>query len=360
MVDNRTEQWLRPAVSNMSAYVVADAKGMVKLDAMENPYCLPDALRDEWAESLRSIDINRYPDPAANALKESMRANLALPDESGLILGNGSDEIIQMLALALGGEGRAFMSVEPAFVMYRMIALMNGLQYISVDLRAEDFSIDMPATLSMIEAKQPAVVFVANPNNPTGNIHTLDELREIASVTPGVLVIDEAYAPFTDMTALPLLKEFSHVLIMRTVSKMGMAGLRLGYLLGDRKWIDELDKVRLPYNINVLSQHATQFALSHHELFDQQAEQIRADRQLMAESLTAMPLVKVWPSEANFLLFRVPVGMGSNIHDSLKQQGVLIKTLSGGHPNLQDCLRVTVGTPEENQCFLSALQRSLQ
>jgi histidinol-phosphate aminotransferase len=252
------------------------------------------------------------------------------------------------------------MSVEPAFVMYRMIALMNGLQYISVDLRAEDFSIDMPATLSMIEAKQPAVVFVANPNNPTGNVHTLDELREIASVTPGVLVIDEAYAPFTDVTALPLLKEYSHVLIMRTVSKMGMAGLRLGYLLGDRKWIDELDKVRLPYNINVLSQHAAEFALSHHELFDQQAEYIRADRQLMTDSLKAMPLIKIWPSEANFLLFRVPAGMGSNVHASLKQQGVLIKSLSGGHLNLQDCLRVTVGTHEENQRFLSALQASLQ
>jgi len=360
MASDRISRWLRPAVSKMSAYAVADAEGMVKLDAMENPYCLPEALRDKWAESLRTIDINRYPDPAANALKQSMRANLALPDDTGLILGNGSDEIIQMLALALGGEGRAFMSVEPAFVMYRMIAQMNGLKYISTDLRTDDFSIDMPSTLSMIEMQQPAVVFIANPNNPTGNIHTLEELREIARVTPGLLIIDEAYAPFTDRTSLPLLQEFSHVLIMRTVSKMGLAGLRLGYLLGDRRWIDELDKVRLPYNINVLSQRAAQFALNHHKLFDQQAEQVRADRQSMIESLGVLPQVEVWPSEANFLLFRVPAGMGPGVHRSLKQQQVLIKSLSGGHVHLQDCLRVTVGTPEENQRFLSALQTSLR
>jgi len=292
MADDRISRWLRPAVSNMSAYAVADATGMVKLDAMENPYCLPEVLRDEWVASLRSVDINRYPDPTANELKKTMYHHLALPDQAGLILGNGSDEIIQMLALAFGGEGRAFMSLEPAFVMYRMIAQMNGLQYINIDLRAEDFSIDMPNTLAMIEAQQPAVVFVANPNNPTGNIHTLDELREIARVAPGILVIDEAYVPFTETTALPLLQEFSHVLIMRTISKMGMAGLRLGYLLGDEKWVGELDKVRLPYNINVLSQHAARFALQHHELFDQQAEQIRLDRQLMFESLATMPSVE--------------------------------------------------------------------
>ena len=161
------------------------------------------------------------------------------------------------------------------------------------------------------------------------------------------------------LARLPLLDEFAHVLIMRTVSKMGLAGLRLGYLLGDSRWIDELDKVRLPYNINVLSQQAAQFALMHHAVFDQQAGNICTDRQIMFESLKNMPQIDVWPSEANFLLFRVPAGSGVSVYEALKQQGVLIKSLSGGHSHLQDCLRVTIGTPAENQQFMAALKIAL-
>lgn len=344
----------------MSAYRVADASGMIKLDAMENPYRLPETLKDEWAMALRDAEINRYPDPTANVLKEAMYSHLDLPTGSDLILGNGSDEIIQILAMALGGNNRAFMSLEPAFVMYRMIAQMNGLQYVSVDLREDDFALDMEQTLTAIETHQPAVVFIANPNNPTGNIHTLEQLREIAEVVPGVLVIDEAYAPFTDTTALPLLKAYSHVMVMRTVSKMGLAGLRLGYLLGEKQWVSELDKVRLPYNINILSQHAARFALLHHEVFEEQARQIRHDREAMYQALKEIPTIQVWPSEANFLLFRVNTGTSESIHSELKAQGVLIKLLSGGHPALQDCLRVTIGTAEENQQFLTALKSVLQ
>jgi histidinol-phosphate aminotransferase len=246
--------------------------------------------------------------------------------------------------------------MDPAFVMYRMIAVMNGMQYLTADLQEQDFSIDMNTTLGMIREQQPAVVFVANPNNPTGNVHSLDELRQIAEAAPGVLVIDEAYAPFTDMTAIPLLQEYSHVLIMRTVSKMGLAGLRLGYLVGEQEWIQQLDKVRLPYNINVLTQQAACFALEHYDVFTHQAGRIRADRQQLFESLQAMPDIRVWPSEANFLLFRGPKDSGARIYGALKENGVLIKSLSGGHPYLQDCLRVTVGTPEENQQFLTALK----
>ena len=359
MQDDRISQWLRPAVTQMSAYSVADATGKIKLDAMENPYTLPDDLRAEWAAQLQRLDVNRYPDPGARALKSIMREQLSLPGEYGLVLGNGSDEIIQMLALALGGEGRAFMSVEPAFVMYRLIAMMNGLDYISVDLGATDFSLDMDATLSMIASRQPAVVFVANPNNPTGNIHQLDALRQIADAVPGILVIDEAYEPFTDITALPLLQEYDHVMIMRTLSKMGLAGLRLGYLVGHPGWTEQLEKVRLPYNINVMTQHAARFALRHLPVFQDQARQIRTDRQAMLAALDAMQNIDVWPSEANFLLFRVPAGRGRDIFDRLNQQGVLIKSLAGGHHHLQDCLRVTIGNHEENKRFIAALEVAL-
>jgi histidinol-phosphate aminotransferase len=337
MTAGRIRKWLRPAVADMAAYKVADASGMVKLDAMENPYGLPLELRAAWADRLQQISVK----------------------ESGLILGNGSDEIIQMLAIALGGEDRAMMSLEPAFVMYQLIARMNGLRYISIDLQQDDFSIDLPATLKVIEAQQPAVVFVANPNNPTGNIHELDVLRKLAEAVPGLLVVDEAYEPFTDMTALPLLAEYEHVMVMRTVSKMGLAGLRLGYLLGHNAWIDQLEKVRLPYNINVLSQHATTFALEHLDIFEEQAMRIRADRQKVFAALQAMPALQVWHSEANFILFRAPQGQGTVLYEQLKQHRVLIKSLSGGHPYLEDCLRVTIGSGEENQQFLETLQHLL-
>jgi histidinol-phosphate aminotransferase len=356
---DRIAQWLRPAVANMTAYAVADASGMVKLDAMENPYELPVELRTEWAEQLKQIAVNRYPDPGARKLKLIMREQLSLPAESGMILGNGSDEIIQMLALALGGEGRLFMSLEPAFVMYRLIALMNGLQYTSVDLRKKDFSIDMAATLELIQQQQPAVVFVANPNNPTGNIHNLDELRQIAQAVPGLMVVDEAYEPFTDVTALPLMEEFDHVMVMRTVSKMGLAGLRLGYLLGSQAWIEQLEKVRLPYNINILSQHAAIFALEHIQTFKDQASRIRSDRQKMFTILETMSSIQVWPSESNFILLRVPEGQGSNVYEQLKQRGILVKLLDGAHPHLRDCLRITVGSVAENERFLEDLRELL-
>jgi histidinol-phosphate aminotransferase len=327
MTAGRIRKWLRPAVADMAAYKVADASGMVKLDAMENPYGLPLELRAAWADRLQQISVNRYPDPAATDLKRALREQLDLPTES--------------------------------FVMYQLIARMNGLRYISIDLQQDDFSIDLPATLKVIEAQQPAVVFVANPNNPTGNIHELDVLRKLAEAVPGLLVVDEAYEPFTDMTALPLLAEYEHVMVMRTVSKMGLAGLRLGYLLGHNAWIDQLEKVRLPYNINVLSQHATTFALEHLDIFEEQAMRIRADRQKVFAALQAMPALQVWHSEANFILFRAPQGQGTVLYEQLKQHRVLIKSLSGGHPYLEDCLRVTIGSGEENQQFLETLQHLL-
>jgi histidinol-phosphate aminotransferase len=356
MPKDRIEHWLRPAVADLSAYAVADASGMIKLDAMENPYSLPAELRPAWAESLQKVAVNRYPDPGAVKLKSMMREQLCLPPQSGIVLGNGSDEIIQMLALALGGAGKSFLSFEPAFVMYRLIALMNGLDYVSLDLQQDDFSIDLPKAVEFIKQRQPAVVFIANPNNPTGNTHDLDTLRQIAEVSPGIMVVDEAYEPFTDITALALLDEFDHVMVMRTVSKMGLAGLRLGYLLADQRWTEQLEKVRLPYNVNVLSQQAAIFALEHIEVFKDQAAQIRVDRQKMYNALKDMSSLEVWPSEANFILFRVPPGQGKSIHQGLKRQRILLKSLDGGHPGLHDCLRVTVGTAEENQKFIAAMR----
>ena len=352
----RVAEWVRPEIRALSAYHVPDASGLIKLDAMENPYAWPDALRAEWAELARSLDVNRYPHPQAPALKERLREAMGIPAGAEVLLGNGSDEIIQMIALALAGPGRTVLTVEPGFVMYRMIAVFAGMKYRGVPLRANDFALDLPALRDAIARHRPAVIFIAQPNNPTGNLFDEDALVEIIEAAPGLVVIDEAYAPFTAASLLPRVGEWPNLLVMRTVSKMGLAGLRLGYLAGPPAWLHEVDKVRLPYNINVLTQRAAELALRHKAVLDAQTEAIRAERSRLHEALAGIAGVQPFPSEANFILLRVRAGRARAVFDGLRGRGVLVKNLDGAHPLLVDCLRVTVGTPDENAAFVAALR----
>jgi histidinol-phosphate aminotransferase len=352
----RVAEWVRPEIRALSAYHVPDASGLIKLDAMENPYAWPDGLRTEWAELTRTLDVNRYPHPQAPALKEQLRVAMGVPEGAELLLGNGSDEIIQMIALALAGPDRTVLTVEPGFVMYRMIAVFAGMRYCGVPLRPDDFALDLPALLEAIARHRPAVVFIAQPNNPTGNRFDETALVEVIEAAPGLVVIDEAYAPFTDATLLPRVGEWPNLAVMRTVSKMGLAGLRLGYLAGPAAWLNEFDKVRLPYNINVLTQRAAELALRHKPVLDAQTEAIRAERGRLHAALAAIDGVTPYPSEANFILLRVPAGRARAIFEGLRARGVLVKSLDGAHPLLADCLRVTVGTPDENAAFVAALR----
>lgn len=357
---NRVKSWIRPQIQAIKAYPVADATGLIKLDAMENPYGWPEAMQAEWATLLRGIQVNRYPDPQARTLVAELRKGMDIPADMGVLLGNGSDEIIQMLMLSVGGtQGTAVLSVEPSFVMYAMIARFCGLGYIGVPLKADDFSLDLPALLAAIKQHQPALIFLAWPNNPTGNLFAEDQVIQIIRAAPGLVVIDEAYGPFTDSSFLNRLGDFDNLLVMRTLSKMGLAGLRLGYLVGHPAWIEQIDKVRMPYNINVLSQVTAEFALRHKAIFDQQAAEIRAERGHMMEQLTRLPGIRVFPSEANFILIRVAEGQAQSIFNAMKEQGVLIKCLDGSHALLKDCLRLTIGTAEENQLCLKALEACL-
>jgi histidinol-phosphate aminotransferase len=352
---DRVAEWVRPEIRALSAYHVPDASGLIKLDAMENPYAWPDVLRSEWAELAGTLDVNRYPHPQAPALKERLRVAMGVPEGAELLLGNGSDEIIQMIALALAGHDRTVLTVEPGFVMYRMIAVFAGMRYCGVPLRAHDFALDVPALREAIDRHRPAVVFIAQPNNPTGNRFDEAALVEVIEAAPGLVVIDEAYAPFTDASLLPRVGEWPNLLVMRTVSKMGLAGLRLGYLAGPAAWLAELDKVRLPYNINVLTQRAAELALRHKTVLDAQTEAIRAERGRLHAALAAIGGVMPFPSEANFILLRVPAGRAKAIFEDLRARGILVKNLDGAHPLLADCLRVTVGTPDENAAFVAAL-----
>lgn len=349
------EHWVRPEIRALSAYHVPDAAGLIKLDAMENPYTWPDALRDEWAALLRDIDVNRYPDPHASGLMPRLREAMGVPPGMGVLLGNGSDEIIQMIAMALAGPDRTLLSVEPGFVMYKMIAGFCGMKYVGVPLRGDDFGLDLPALLQAMAETEPAVVFLAYPNNPTGNLFQRDALLQVIEAAPGLVVIDEAYAPFTDASFMGELGGYDNLVVMRTVSKMGLAGLRLGLLAGPTPWLEQFDKVRLPYNINVLTQASAEFALRHQAVFDAQTKAIRNERARLSEALAALPGLGVYPSDANFILVRVPAGRAGELFDGLKAGGVLVKKLDGGHPLLVDTLRLTVGTAEENDALLGAL-----
>ncbi len=280
---------------------------------------------------------------------------MGIPDEMSLLLGNGSDELIQIIIQAIAGPNRTVLSVEPSFVMYRMIATFCGCRYCGVPLRAADFSLDLTALLEAIEREEPAVIFLAYPNNPTGNLFDEAALLRIIQAAPGLVVIDEAYAPFTDASFLQRLGSFDNLVVMRTLSKMGLAGLRLGYLSGPAAWLNEFDKLRLPYNINSLSQLTARFILKHRQILDQQTQQIRADRATLFNALEACPSLTPYPSEANFILVRTPEGQAPSLFDGLKARGVLIKKLDGSHPLLADCLRITVGTAEENRRCLVGL-----
>jgi histidinol-phosphate aminotransferase len=348
----------RQEVLALSAYKVADAKGLIKLDAMENPYTWPDDIKASWLEALKDCPLNRYPDPEAKALAATLRRLNQLPDRSELLLGNGSDEIIQLLLMALPPDA-SVMAPDPGFVMYKQLSHCLGLSYHGIPLLADSFDLDVPAMLATIEAHQPSVIFLAYPNNPTGNLFSEDAMLTVIKAAKGLVIIDEAYAPFADASFIDRLDQFDNLLVMRTVSKLGLAGLRLGYIAGSRAIIEQLNKIRLPYNINSLTQISADFALSNKSLFDSQTRQIRAERAVVLEQLSNMDGITAYPSAANFILFRTPKNQANSIFASLKEQGILIKNLAPQGGLLSDCLRVTIGTPEENRAFLAALRTGL-
>jgi histidinol-phosphate aminotransferase len=346
---------VRPEIRALHAYHVPEAAGLIKLDAMENPYPWPAEIREEWHRLLGAAEINRYPHPQAPMVQAALREAMGIPADMGLVLGNGSDELIQMLAMTVGGPGHKVLSLDPGFVMYRMIATFTGMGYVGVPLNAADFSLDLPAVLDALDREQPVLTYIAYPNNPTGNLFPAEEIVQIIEAAPGLVILDEAYAPFTDASFLPRLGDWPNLLVMRTVSKMGLAGLRLGYLAGPPEWIEQIDKVRLPYNINALTQASAALALQHRALFDAQTAAIRAERARLFSALEALDGANPYPSQANFILLRLALGGADRVFAGLKGRGVLVKNLNGAHPLLAECLRVTVGRPEENAAFLAAL-----
>jgi histidinol-phosphate aminotransferase len=354
-IEQRVTRWVRPAIRSLAAYKVANATGLIKLDAMENPYPLPAGIRAHALAVLNEVQVNRYPDPEAMQIQTALRKLYDLNEQTAIMFGNGSDEIIQILALVLGGQGRKILSLEPGFVMYKLISVYTGSDYIGVPL-TESFEIDRQATIAAIADHQPALIFIAQPNNPTGNLFSNAALRAIIEAAPGVVVIDEAYTAFANADYMSWLCDYDNVLIMRTFSKLGLAGLRLGMLFGHPNWISEFNKVRLPYNINSLTQAAALAALEGFEELLDQTRELREERAFLSDELAAISAVTVYPSEANFILIRLPHS-ATQIFNGLREAGVLVKLMAGGHALLAECLRITVGAREENLAFLSAFRK---
>lgn len=355
-------RWIRPAIKKINAYHVADASGLIKLDAMENPYSLSAELKSELQKKLNLAALNRYPDPSSSELCARLRTVMQVPKEKSIVLGNGSDELIQMLAMAVadhdGEKDVCLMSFDPGFVMYKMISDFVDIDYRGIPL-TENFLIDMDVTRSAIETYQPAIIFIAYPNNPSANCYNKKDIEEIITIAPGMVVLDEAYHPFAQTSFMGRLNDFDNLLVMRTVSKMGLAGLRLGLLCGHPDIINEIDKIRLPYNINVLTQVCAEFVLDESTELEQQAKLIRDEREVLLKRMSAIPGLQVFPSQANFILFRVLDKNANDVFENIKKSGVLIKNMKANDGLLANCLRVTVGTPDENRTFVGALESAM-
>ena len=350
------EKIIRDEVRTMSAYAVAKADGLVKLDAMENPYGLPAELRREIAEAVSRAAINRYPDPTAPSLMRRLREAMRIPAGFDVLLGNGSDEIIHIVIQAVARRGAVVLAPRPSFVMFGTYATLAGLEYGGILLRP-DFALDTDAFLEAMERRRPAVVFIAYPNNPSGNLFDDNALERVIAAAPGLVVIDEAYHAFARKTFMTRLAEFPNLIVMRTLSKLGLAGIRLGYAVGRPEWIREFDKVRSPYNVNTLTHVVAERILAHHDVLDAQARNIIAERQRLDAELRKLPRATVFPSDANFILVRVP--NAAAVFEGMRRRGVLVKNLDIGVPLLGGCVRLTIGTPEENVRCLAAFSQAL-
>jgi histidinol-phosphate aminotransferase len=359
-ITDRLERLVPSRVRELVPYRVEESEGLLKLDAMENPYDFPPQLIDAWMSRLAGTGLNRYPDPAARTLRKELLQLWGLGSDFGVVLGNGSDELIHMLCLCFArGEQSSVLCPAPSFAVYRIAAEAVGMRFETVPLREADFSLDLDAMLAACEKHQPSLVFLASPNNPTANAFSVSDLVQICEQTPGLVVLDEAYYRFAGRSEIELLRSHENLVVMQTFSKIGLAGLRVGMLYGNQAWVQLLERVRMPYNLGTLAQEGALFALEHADVFEEQISRIIAERGRLSIGLRQLRDLKVWPSVTNFLLLRTPPGQGTAIFDSLKARRILVKSLSGAHPFLQDTLRVTVGTRDENDLLLAALEAAI-
>ena len=345
---------VRDDLRALEGYHSAQVDVRVRLNTNESPEPPPVAFRDAVAAEVSRIDWHRYPDRAAIELREAI-ADTHGVDASQIFVANGSNEVLQTVLLAYAGPGRVVATFEPTYQMHAQIARVTGATVVEGE-RAGDFTLDPAEVERVIATHQPDVVFLTSPNNPTGLVEPAERVRQLLDLAPGLVVVDEAYAQFADWTALDLVGEDRPLVVTRTFSKpWSMAGARLGYLIGPSWLVAELDKVVLPYHLDAVKQIAGRLALRYSEDMNDRVEHIVAERNRIVSAMRELTL-EVFPSGANFVLFRVPAGglTGREVWQGLVDRSVLIRDCSSW-PRLDDCLRVTVGTPDENTEFLDAL-----
>jgi histidinol-phosphate aminotransferase len=345
----------RGEILETEAYGVEEPQGLIKLDANENPYSPPKRVVAAMAESCRGLLLNRYPDPGAERLR-ALLADRTAWEKDGLMLGNGSDELIAVLCTACGHSDPRMVIPVPTFAMYRHIALVSGWSVEEVPL-GENFDLNGDVLLEKIRGTSPRLVIIASPNNPTGNCFDEGVIREVIEEAPGLVVVDEAYFDFSGKTLLPLLGRHGNLIILRTLSKIGLAAIRLGFLLADPGIVRELNKVRLPYNVNAFSQEAASLVLEDPGYLNAEIGTIVSQRELLMAEMAGLGGISPFHSDANFILFRTRESSAA-VFQRLRKNGVLVRDLGRPGP-LENCLRVTVGTPEENRSFLTALRKSL-
>jgi len=345
------EQWLRSDIKNIDAYHVPVSKDMIKLDAMESPFGVPEDLKVEFLKCIEQSEVNRYPEADPSPLKDTLRSLMDIPDEFGILLGNGSDELIQLLALACSKDD-LIMSFEPSFVMYELVSKYVNLEYFGVQLDS-NFDINLSDALLIIEREKPKIIFIAYPNNPTGNCFDYDAIIEIIKSTNSMVILDEAYYAYSDKSFLSEISNFPNLLVLRTISKIGFAGLRLGLLIGDQETIAQLNKLRLPYNINALTQTSANFLLQDKQRIINNAQIIIEERRRLAHELSLFSKFKVYPSQTNFIL--VHSEDAHSLHTALKENGILIKGFPKGS-KLSNFIRISVSEPVENNMLIDAIR----
>jgi histidinol-phosphate aminotransferase len=331
----------------------------VRLNTNESPFPPPDAFVDEWTAALREARFNRYPDRAARELRAALGAQLGQPP-SRLFCANGSNEVLQTLLLTYGGAGRCALVFEPTYALHSHIARITGTEVVESE-RGDDFAVDPVAAVRTIDTVQPAVVFICSPNNPTGTVEPADTLHAVAAAAErsgALLIVDEAYGEFADHTAIDLVRDDRPLVVTRTYSKVwSLAAVRLGFAVAPRSIVAELEKVVLPYHLSIATQLAGQLALAHTDEMATRVATLVEERGRLFAALTDTRGITVFPSGANFLLFRVD-GDARAVWKSLAEQGVLVRDFSSW-PRVEECLRVTVGTASENDAFLTALHHAL-
>ena len=299
-ISRLSQSRIRQDVQSMHAYAVQNSAGMVKLDAMENPHRLPAGLQAELGRRLGALALNRYPDGRVDDLRGALADYAQMPDGFDIMLGNGSDELISLLAMACDVPGATIVSPVPGFVMYGVSAQLQGLSFIGVPLTA-DFELDEAAMLAAIAEHRPSITYLAYPNNPTANLWddaVIEKIIIAVGKQGGLVVMDEAYQPFASKSYIDRIAQHRHVLLLRTLSKFGLAGVRLGYLMGPMALIGEIDKVRPPYNISVLNYECALFALEHRDVFAAQALELIDQRAMLLKALGSMAGVRAWKSDA--------------------------------------------------------------